>query len=707
MNIYPRGLYSRFEFGDMTALFLKADDRHLLFCLIPACMENEIPEHRKTLNDTVACRGMHAATGGECEPVKFDSMAQLHRMGKPFSSCLFLRNGESTRDLELVGQKKSGGRLETLFRTAAGLEFRHIIEYRRGDRYLRIHTEITNAGKRRAEIGLQESFSLNVISPFHPDDAADALKLHRYRCSWSGEGRHEENFFEDLNIEPSWNGWWPRGIRFGQRESMPAHEYSPTAGVEDIVAGVTWGVQLAAVAPWQMTLYREGDFASLSGGFPDFDFAGWRRRLAPGETSVSCTAVVTCVKGDMEAALNRLNTYPVDYAEKHPAAEKDLPVIFNEFCTTWCHPTEENLRPVIDKIKGSGIRYFVIDDGWFVMNDDLGKGDWTVDEAKYPHGFDAFLDSIRKAGMIPGIWFEFEHCTKNSKVWKEHPDWMITWERRIYDRGTWHGFFDFRKKEVCDYFDEHLIKFLKRHRIGYMKVDYNHRFHLADTASGSLAAGVQEALEASRRYFLHLRRELPELVLEICASGGNRLTPEWMRIGDMASFSDCHEGLAVPLIAAQTAFLIPFTQNQIWATLRKGEDKNRTMYQLCSGFLGRLCVSGDAARFDKFQLDRIKEAAALYGGCADILKNGVSHCEPNLASRSRNNPRGCQLFFRTAECGEVIVLHTFGDAPEKVEIPVDGKLAGTFAYGTAVSLKGGKLIFDHPGDFNGAVAVIR
>lgn len=92
-----------------------------------------------------------------------------------------------------------------------------------------------------------------------------------------------------------------------------------------------------------------------------------------------------------------------------------------------------------------------------------------------------------------------------------------------------------------------------------------------------------------------MRRELPELVIEICSSGGHRLSPAWMQLGTMASFSDAHESIEIPIIAANTARMIPMRHNQIWAVLHPDDDDRRLGYSLAAGMLGRLCLSGEVA----------------------------------------------------------------------------------------------------------------
>ena len=707
-DVLPLECFSCFELDDMTALFFKQDER-LMFLMIPTGSEGDIPAHRRDLNDSLGYLGCRK-NGGDSVVAHPDGMIQYYLLHDNLPIHTPMLNGGSVARLKFVRQERRGNVIATVFRDDRGFEVEQTLRHVCGEPYVEINTSVTNHSDCEAELGMLESFMLTFLSPFHADDAPDALKLHRYRSFWSSEGREESPYVEELELSETWAGNYPRGIQFGQRSSWVVRDYFPTLGLEDTTANVTWAVQLGTVSPWQMKVSRNGDFLSMSGGLPDLTFANFRRTLRPGECCTGIPAIMTVVRGDMQNALHRLTSYPVDYAVAHPAAEKDLPLIFNEYCTTFGKPAESRIRPAIDNLASLGIGYFVIDAGWFRNHDTMspGIGDWDIYEPNYPAGFDTLLDRIRNTGMIPGIWFEFECVSERSELFKTHPDWLIEWEHQLYRPDVDRFFLDFRKPEVIEYLDQRVIGFLKRHRIGYMKVDYNGCFEMADSPNGSLAQGVQEVLTSVRAFYLHLRRELPELVLEICASGGYRLSAEWMRIGDMASFSDSHETIAVPLIAAQTAQQIPFTANQVWATLRTGEQKSRTIYQLASGFLGRLCVSGDAAEFSPFQKQAVRDAAELYKQCTDVIKNGVSRLERHLLGHNYSSPRGYQIFRRTLGKRQLIVVHTFKDVPAAIDIPLaHGRVLHSLAHGLAYQVTAQKISFPQPQEFSAAVLLVE
>ena len=94
-----------------------------------------------------------------------------------------------------------------------------------------------------------------------------------------------------------------------------------------------------------------------------------------------------------------------------PASEKTLPVLFNEFCSTWGKPTEETVLRHVRALKGKNLGYYVIDAGWY--DDDAFEaaaklGRWELSRRAFPHGLKYVVDAIHNAGMKAGIWFEFE-----------------------------------------------------------------------------------------------------------------------------------------------------------------------------------------------------------------------------------------------------------------------------------------------------------
>lgn len=708
--------------GDMTVYYLK-DDKRLTFTIIPTGTEKLLPKHRVSLKDTVACRGLARQFNSDFPASVPEDMVQFKLTGdgypNRFAPGSTMRGSESLKNLKFFAQKETGNSVETIFMDDRGIKLVHTVKYRKGTGYLEINTAITNGTKETVELEMLDSFSIGMLSPFQPDDGLDLYKIHRFRSFWSMEGRHEAAAVEDLGLEMSWSTYGMRALRFGQTSSMPVKEFFPMIGFEDTGAGVIWGAQLATNGPWRLEATRFADHLNLSGGHTDRELGGWLRKLKPGETFKGPAAIVSCVKGDIQDLMTRLTAWPIDNAAAKPEAEKGLPVIFNEWCTTWGCPSRKNLLPIAKALKGHGIKYFVLDAGWFNTLDSgwfnaegtayNGIGDWNIAKEKFPGGLKKFTKELRDMGFIPGIWFEFENCLPGSYLLRDHKELLLKLDGQVYQ--TERRFLDFRKKEVREYLDEKLIRMLKDNGFGYLKVDYNAPIGFgADTENGSAAEGLREHLEAVGDYYGHLRKELPELVIEICSSGGHRLTPEWMRIASMGSFSDAHEGEAIPVIGANTQMLIPMEQNQIWAVLRAENDAKRLCYSLAAGFLGRLCLSGEIDKLAEWQKKIMFDAVDFYGRIAPLVKHGVSRVERELTSRSYNYPAGWQILARKYKNEEMLVIHGFKNAPEQLSVVLeDGmEIAGVFkADDVDVRITNSKLLVSGLSDYSGLVVLLK
>lgn len=150
---------------------------------------------------------------------------------------------------------------------------------------------------------------------------------------------------------------------------MPVRKWFPFVALEDTVAGVVWGAQLAWSGSWQMEIFRQNDDVALSGGLADREFGHWLKTVRPGEIFEAPPAFLSCVRGSLDELCDRLTAQQQRAADLQPAVEKELPVIFNEWCTTWGDPSHANLCALADRLRGSPVRYLVIDAGWYKRDD--------------------------------------------------------------------------------------------------------------------------------------------------------------------------------------------------------------------------------------------------------------------------------------------------------------------------------------------------
>ncbi|HEX9075811.1 MAG TPA: glycoside hydrolase family 36 protein, partial [Anaerolineae bacterium] len=135
------------------------------------------------------------------------------------------------------------------------------------------------------------------------------------------------------------------------------------------------------------------------------------------------------------------------------AAASPTPPRLGEPITGWCswynlygYATEENILEhlhvqQVARREQVPLRFFQIDDGFTPE-----MGDWLEVKPSFPRGMRPLLDDIRAAGLTPGLWIAPFMVGNRSRLYREHPDWVVQdvetgepfAERRFYGEFRWH-----------------------------------------------------------------------------------------------------------------------------------------------------------------------------------------------------------------------------------------------------------------------------
>lgn len=81
----------------------------------------------------------------------------------------------------------------------------------------------------------------------------------------------------------------------------------------------------------------------------------------------------------------------------------------------------EGMRRALETLNTPGCdRLFQIDDGYAKV------GDWLeVDARKFPQGLAPLAAAAREYGFVPGLWIAPFVCERESRLFVEHPDWLL------------------------------------------------------------------------------------------------------------------------------------------------------------------------------------------------------------------------------------------------------------------------------------------
>ena len=240
------------------------------------------------------------------------------------------------------------------------------------------------------------------------------------------------------------------------------------------------------------------------------------------------------------------------------------PILINNWEATKFSFNEEKILDIAKSAADVGIELFVLDDGWFgERNDDYrGLGDWYPNTNKLPSGISGLSKKVNDLGLSFGLWIEPEMVNKDSELYRNHPDWIISTPNRSDSHGRNQYVLDFSRHEVVDYIHEMISKVLRESNISYIKWDMNRSI----TECYSKAFPKEQQGEVMHRYILgvydlyeRLINEFPKILFESCSSGGGRFDPGMLYYAPQAWASDDSDAIERLKIQYGTSMVYPIS----------------------------------------------------------------------------------------------------------------------------------------------------
>ena len=283
--------------------------------------------------------------------------------------------------------------------------------------------------------------------------------------------------------------------------------------------------------------------------------------LAPGQSFTAPEAALICSPQGFTAMTHQFHRAIRERLLRDTVAGRK-PVLINSWEAAYFDFDADKLMRLAKEAAGLGIELFVLDDGWFgSRNDDRGGlGDWWVNRDKLPEGLGALAERINALGMQFGLWIEPEMVSEDSRLYQEHPDWVLCAPGRGYTRGRSQLVLDFTRREVRDHIYSALRDVLSGANITYLKWDMNRS--LSEVWSAALPPERQG--EVFHRYVLgvydmleRFHRDYPHILIEGCSGGGGRFDGGMLYYTPQIWCSDNTDAVDRLLIQYGTSFCYP------------------------------------------------------------------------------------------------------------------------------------------------------
>ncbi|GAB3618327.1 hypothetical protein GCM10027416_28840 [Okibacterium endophyticum] len=496
-----------------------------------------------------------------------------------------------------------------------------IVQFMGVDAY-RVQTTIVNEGS--AGIVLQQVTSATLIGLTGHLGSHQDLDLWTARSEWCAESRW---FSTDLggaaglaDINTPIHGHFARGtIALTSNSTWSSGEFVPTAGVENRESGrsLVWEVENNGPWKWELdTLFDSSEALALALlGPTDIDHA-WTTRLDPGTGFTTVPVSFALAGSGITGAIGTLTNHR-RRSHRSVNAVTTRPLIYNDYMNALMgDPTTEKLLSLIDAAATAGANYFCIDAGWYDDDGDWwpSVGAWEPSSVRFgERGLVGVLQYIRERGMTPGLWVEPEVIGVRSPIAQQLPDdaFMHRAGIRIVEHDRY--FLDFRNAAARDYLDGVFKRLIEEYGACYFKWDYNVTPGSGpDTDAFSPGEGLLQHSQAVLAWVEALRGRYPQVILEACSSGAQRMDSATLARYDLQSTSDQQDYRLYPTIAAAAPMSMPLEMAGNWAYPQSEWTDEQIAFTLVTGLSGRLYLSGNIDRLDERQLAIVQEAANAY-----------------------------------------------------------------------------------------------
>ena len=285
---------------------------------------------------------------------------------------------------------------------------------------------------------------------------------------------------------------------------------------------------------------------------------------------------------------------------------------------------DEDIEKECIEAKKLGFKTVIVDDGW--QTDDTNRGyafcgDWEVAESKIKD-MKAHVKSVHDIGMKYMIWFSVPYIGKNTKLWNEFKDKLIT-----FSEGQSAGILDIRYKEVREYLKNIYINAVKDWGLDGLKLDFIDEFWMRkDTPSANENMDyvcLQDALDCLLSETINeLKKINPEILIEFRQK---YIGPNIRKYGNIFRVGDCPNSaitnrvgsIDLRLLSGNTAV---HSDMLMW---NKNEKAENASLQIINCLFATLQLSVKLKEMDYNQERMIRNYLKFMEDNKDLLQNSL------------------------------------------------------------------------------------
>ncbi len=181
-----------------------------------------------------------------------------------------------------------------------------------------------------------------------------------------------------------------------------------------------------------------------------------------------------------------------------------------------------------------GIAHWWMDAGWYKMSGNrwTDTGTWEIDPNRFPKGFRPISDRAHDLGIKIIVWFEPERVAKDSWLWNQRPQWLLTTANPPEEYYRDWKLLNLGNLEAVKWLTNHVDAIIKKEGIDLYRQDFNmdplSYWRTADKP-GRIGITENKYIQGYLQYWDELRCRNNNMFIDSCSSGGNRNDLETLR----------------------------------------------------------------------------------------------------------------------------------------------------------------------------------
>jgi len=209
-----------------------------------------------------------------------------------------------------------------------------------------------------------------------------------------------------------------------------------------------------------------------------------------------------------------------------------------------------------------------------------------------------------------GLWVEPEMVNPDSDLYRNNPDWVVSFPNRPRTEKRNQLILNLAKTEVKDFIIKFMSDLLSENNIKFIKWDMNRPFY----ESGWSEKNIENQREIWYYYTKNLydiweilREKFPHVTFESCSSGGARVDHGILKYADQVWTSDNTDPFDRQVIQEGFSYAYNSKIMVCWVTDWGGKNAYPIEYRFHSAMMGTLGIGADLNKYSSEELNIFKD----------------------------------------------------------------------------------------------------